>query len=255
MGKIVNDDLHRAGMAYRTRILGEARVREALATADDLTDYYHLLGHECAYGMIWPREQLTQRLRSLVTVAMLATMGFENILKVHVLGAIRNGCTRDEVRQALAAVTWYGGAAPASAAMGSMRAVLATAAPLKDVAKDPARSLAEIREKGQAIAQQLFPDEAEAQGLSGARSIYASIRNDYLFGTLWADQALSMRERALVVVAVLCANNRTGQMKRYCQAAIRLGCDVGELEEVFLTAAIYCGVAACEEGLAILGTL
>ena len=50
VGKTVNDDLHRAGMAYRTKVLGEARVREALSTADDFTDYYHILGNECAYS-------------------------------------------------------------------------------------------------------------------------------------------------------------------------------------------------------------
>ena len=86
-------------------------------------------------------------------------------------------------------------------------------------------------------------------GRGEAGAAYNTMRNDYVFGVLWADEALSLRERSQVVVAGLCVSNRTGQLSDYVRAALVLGCDATELEEIFLTAAIYCGVAPCEEGL------
>ncbi|MBV8166208.1 MAG: carboxymuconolactone decarboxylase family protein, partial [Alphaproteobacteria bacterium] len=62
-----------------------------------------------AYGDLWQRPGLSPKLRSLTMVAMMAAVGRPNELRVHLNGAVKNGCTADEVREVLLQVALYCG--------------------------------------------------------------------------------------------------------------------------------------------------
>ena len=79
---------------------------------------------EYAWGSIWTREGLAPRDRSLITIAMLVGMSRPDELRVHVRGAIRNGCTPDEIRETILQAAIYCGVPAAVAAFGVAREVL-----------------------------------------------------------------------------------------------------------------------------------
>jgi 4-carboxymuconolactone decarboxylase len=64
---------------------------------------------EYCWGAVWGREGLTKKMRSLLNIAMLATLNRPNELKVHTKGAIRNGATKEEIRETLMQVAIYAG--------------------------------------------------------------------------------------------------------------------------------------------------
>lgn len=58
---------------------------------------------------VWANPDLDPKSRSLVTVAIIATLGLPGPLSVHVRGALRNGARPEEVIQAVMHVAVYAG--------------------------------------------------------------------------------------------------------------------------------------------------
>ena len=56
---------------------------------------------ESAWGTIWTRPGLSLRDRSLLNLVMLTALGKWTELGTHVRGAVRNGATEVEIREAL----------------------------------------------------------------------------------------------------------------------------------------------------------
>lgn len=97
------------GMAIRREVLGDEYVDRASAGANAFTQPMQDLVTENCWGEIWTRGALPRRTRSLVTLAMLAALKAPAELKAHVRGALRNGCTVDEIREVLLQAAVYCG--------------------------------------------------------------------------------------------------------------------------------------------------
>jgi 4-carboxymuconolactone decarboxylase len=97
------------GLAIRKSVIGAEFVDKAFANADDFTMPLQELVTEYCWGAVWGREGLTMKMRSLLNIAMLSTLNRPNELKVHVKGAIRNGATKEEIRETLMQVAIYAG--------------------------------------------------------------------------------------------------------------------------------------------------
>jgi 4-carboxymuconolactone decarboxylase len=113
-----------AGLEVRRRVLGAEYVDAALASADEFSRPLQELVTEYAWGSIWTRDGLAPRDRSLITIAMLAGMSRPDELRVHVRGALRNGCTPEEIRETILQAAIYCGVPAAVAAFGIAREVL-----------------------------------------------------------------------------------------------------------------------------------
>jgi 4-carboxymuconolactone decarboxylase len=107
--KNTNDSLYDRGLAIRRAVAGASYVDRALAAADDFSGPLQQLVTEYCWGAVWGREGLDHKTRSLLNIAMIAILNRPQELKVHVRGALRNGCTRDQVREVLLQVAIYGG--------------------------------------------------------------------------------------------------------------------------------------------------
>jgi len=105
----MNDELFERGLEIRKSVLGSEYVEKSLANADDFTLPLQRLVTEYCWGAVWGREDLPKRTRSLLNLAMLACLGRNHELKIHTKGAIRNGCTKDEIREVLLQVAIYCG--------------------------------------------------------------------------------------------------------------------------------------------------
>ena len=97
------------GMAVRREILGDEYVDKAINNATDFTKPLQDLVTENCWGEVWTRNAIPKKTRSLITIAMLAALKLPTELKAHVRGALRNGCTVEEIREVLLQATVYCG--------------------------------------------------------------------------------------------------------------------------------------------------
>jgi 4-carboxymuconolactone decarboxylase len=86
---------------------------------------------------------------------------------------------------------------------------------------------------------------------SAARGVTAPLQEllaEYGWGTVWARDVLSRRERSLLTVALLCALNRPNELALHLGGALRNGASVADLQETLLQVAVYVGIPASLEG-------
>ena len=104
-----DDSLLEAGLAVRRAMFGRAGAEERLAAATDLTrDFEEYVTRYC-FGATWTRPYLDAKTRSLLTIAILTALSKPNQLKVHVRGALANGATLEEIREAILHTVPYSG--------------------------------------------------------------------------------------------------------------------------------------------------
>jgi 4-carboxymuconolactone decarboxylase len=121
----VDDEARRAqGMAVRRAVLGDAHVDAAVARTTALTAPFQDLITRYAWGEVWSRPGLDRRARSLLTLAVLTTLGQEEELAMHVRAALRNGVTPEEITEALLHTAVYAGVPAANRAFAIAADVL-----------------------------------------------------------------------------------------------------------------------------------
>lgn len=97
------------GLAVRRAVMGDAYVDQALANADELTRPLQNLVTEYCWGEIWTRPGLPRKTRSLINVAMLTALNRPHEVRLHLRGALNNGCTREEITEVLLQTAIYCG--------------------------------------------------------------------------------------------------------------------------------------------------
>ncbi len=90
------------GLEIRKAVLGKEFVEKSFASADDFNMPMQELATEYCWGYVWGREQLDKKTRSMLNLAMIAALNRPHELKLHVGGALRNGVTREEIREVFA---------------------------------------------------------------------------------------------------------------------------------------------------------
>lgn len=101
--------LYEDGMTARRKVLGDEYVDRALAGADAFNSEFQQLVTEYCWGTVWTRTTLDDRQRSLINLGMIAALNRGDEFKVHVRGALRNGCSLEEIRDTLLQVAVYCG--------------------------------------------------------------------------------------------------------------------------------------------------
>ncbi|MBD0415501.1 4-carboxymuconolactone decarboxylase [Oryzicola mucosus] len=97
------------GMATRRSVLGDAHVDRAQAAKTAFDEPFQDLITESAWGHVWSRPQWTKRERSMVTIALLAALGQDEEVAMHVRATRNTGATREDIREALLHVAIYAG--------------------------------------------------------------------------------------------------------------------------------------------------
>ena len=97
------------GLAKRKQVLGADHVERSLDQASEFTRPMQELATGYCWGEIWTRDGLDPRERSLINLAMLTALNRSHELSVHVRGAVRNGCTREEIQETLLQAAVYCG--------------------------------------------------------------------------------------------------------------------------------------------------
>ena len=102
-------DSQKTGVEIRRQVMGDAFVDRALGNATEFTQPLQDFVNEDAWGGVGNREGLPLKTRSLITLAALTALKCPQELKGHVRGALNNGCTVEEIREALLHCAVYAG--------------------------------------------------------------------------------------------------------------------------------------------------
>ena len=115
---------HDEGMRVRRQVLGDEHVDAAIAgTTDDTADFQDLITRY-AWGEIWARPGLDRRTRSAITLTALVALNREHELAMHIRAALRNGLTREEIKEVLLQSAIYCGVPAANGAFAVFQEVM-----------------------------------------------------------------------------------------------------------------------------------
>lgn len=112
-----NSERYREGMATRRKVLGDAHVDRAEAGKTEFDAPFQEMITEAAWAHVWSRSNWTKRERSIVTIALLAALGHDEEVAMHVRATANTGATEEDVREALMHVAIYAGVPAANHAI------------------------------------------------------------------------------------------------------------------------------------------
>ncbi len=120
------DDQERAAAGMRTRreVLGDEHVDRAVASTTEFTAPFQDFITRYAWGELWNRPGLSRPERSMITLAMLAALGRDEELVLHLRAALRNGLTPEDIREVLLQVAVYAGVPAANRAFALAAATI-----------------------------------------------------------------------------------------------------------------------------------
>jgi 4-carboxymuconolactone decarboxylase len=109
-------DRFKQGMATRRAVLGDVHVDRAEQAKTSFDADFQQFITEGAWGSVWSRPGLSRRDRSLITLALLAALGHDEEVAMHVRATANTHATPAEIKEALLHVAVYAGVPAANRA-------------------------------------------------------------------------------------------------------------------------------------------
>ena len=103
------NELFEKGLQIRREVLGAKHVDASLSQADDFSRPLQELVTEYCWGNVWARPGLDRKTRSLINVAMLTALNRPHEVKLHLRGALNNGCSKNDIMEVLLQTAIYCG--------------------------------------------------------------------------------------------------------------------------------------------------
>ncbi|MCY0095847.1 4-carboxymuconolactone decarboxylase [Hoeflea ulvae] len=113
------------GEKTRRSVLGDAHVDRSIAAKTAFDAPFQDLITVSAWEGLWSRPNWSKRDRSIVTIALLAALGHEEEVAMHVRATVNTGATEDDIREALMHVAIYAGVPAANTAFRIAKRTLA----------------------------------------------------------------------------------------------------------------------------------
>jgi len=121
---VPDEDRHEQGSRIRREVLGDEHVARSVGREGRFSRVMQDFVTEHCWGAVWSRPGLGRRERSLVNLGLLTALNRSHELRVHLLGAVRNGCTREEIQEVLLQAAIYCGVPAGMEAFRVAEAVL-----------------------------------------------------------------------------------------------------------------------------------
>src|SRR6476646_2962484 len=102
-------ELEDRGLKLRVEMFGRDAVEKRIGALGEFGKPLQQIINAYAYGDVWSRGGLPPATKSLVMIAMMAAAGHANELRVHLQGALKNGCKVEEIQEVLLLVAMYCG--------------------------------------------------------------------------------------------------------------------------------------------------
>jgi 4-carboxymuconolactone decarboxylase len=119
----LSDDRFEQGMTMRKSVLGTEHVARAEANKTEFDADFQRFVTEFAWGAIWTRPGLDKKTRHMLTIAMLASLGKNEELAMHIRATRNTGVTPEEIREVLLHVSVYAGVPAANSAFAIAKRV------------------------------------------------------------------------------------------------------------------------------------
>lgn len=119
-----SDGRFEQGIEIRRAVLGAEHVARSLDGASEFGRPLQDFVTEYCWGAVWGRDGLRRQTRSIINIALLSALNRQHELGVHVRGALRNGCTAEEIREIILQVAVYCGVPAAIEANRTAEAAL-----------------------------------------------------------------------------------------------------------------------------------
>ena len=119
------DETFEQGMKIRRAVLGDAHVDRTTAGQTPFDTDFQRYITETAWGSVWSRPGLDRKIRHLLTIAMLAALGREHELSMHIRATRNTGVTMEEVKEVFLQVAVYAGVPAANSAFSAAKNVYA----------------------------------------------------------------------------------------------------------------------------------
>ncbi|MCY9002462.1 4-carboxymuconolactone decarboxylase [Peribacillus frigoritolerans] len=105
----MNQSTFEKGLKIRREVLGAEYVDRSINNATEFNLPLQELVTEYCWGEVWGRPNLPRKTRSIINLAMITALNRPHELKLHVRGALRNGVTKEEIREVLLQTAIYCG--------------------------------------------------------------------------------------------------------------------------------------------------
>ena len=105
----MTSELFEKGLKVRREVLGAEYVDASIAQADDFSRPIQELVTEYCWGAVWGRPGLDRKTRSLLNLAMLTALNRPHEVKLHLRGALNNGCSKNDIMEVLLQAIIYCG--------------------------------------------------------------------------------------------------------------------------------------------------
>ena len=105
----IDKGLFDKGLEVRKEVLGAQYVENSIAKADEFTRTMAEWSTAYCWGALWTQPGFDWRSRSIVNLAMLAAINRPHELKLHVKAALKNGLTKEEIKEIFLQVAVYAG--------------------------------------------------------------------------------------------------------------------------------------------------
>lgn len=110
-------DRYERGMEVRRAVLGDAHVDRAEVAKTAMDEPFQTLITESAWGTVWASDGISQRERSMLTLALLAALGNFDEIPMHIRATVRTGASKQDVLEAFQHVAIYAGVPRANHAL------------------------------------------------------------------------------------------------------------------------------------------
>jgi 4-carboxymuconolactone decarboxylase len=110
-------DKYDQGMKVRRRILGDTHVDRAEAAKTSFDQPFQEMITETAWGTVWASDRISDRERSMLTLALLAALGNFDEISMHIRATARTGASKEDVLEAFQHVALYAGVPRANHAL------------------------------------------------------------------------------------------------------------------------------------------
>src|SRR4029079_17156216 len=102
-------------------------------------------------------------------------------------------------------------------------------------------------QKGLSIRKEIFGADTVEKRMASLGEFGAPLQkfiNQWAYGEIWGREALPRRMRSLLTIAMMCAANRSHELRINLRGAVTNVRTKQEIQEVLLQVAIYCGIPA-----------
>lgn len=197
-------------------------------------------------GILWKRPLLSRRDRSIMTLAVLIARNQSAELLPYLELALAEGVRPFEISGLLAHLAFYSGWGNALAADKVIRQAFDKAGITQEQLVPQDRSLHEVD-----AAAERRRHAVTLQKFGGIAPGLVQLTHDVLFGDLWLQPELSVRDRCLVTICSVIATAQTAQLAFYLNRAMDHGVSRSELSELMTHVAFYSGWSSVYTALAV----